>query len=218
MAKGRRFNPPLDKDGRWFPHIGVTQKTPESITSVTLREPHNPRFSRQIEEKLPPIYKAREKQATHNNFPFSVHDNRHSLRNSGLYADSALGRRKVAPEKRQHVSRNFNLWACDYVPSYLDGFSNNQISYVCPEAVVVPLFRRFPRQYSEVWGTWRFIPERSYAEFLKRKPKVRFAIDKKATPSLEPLRRRRSLDEFCEAGMALGIPPGTASERKACQG
>ncbi|XP_036295234.1 testis-expressed protein 36 [Pipistrellus kuhlii] len=218
MAKGRRFNPPLDKDGRWFLHIGVTQKTPESITSETLKEPQNPRFTRQIEDRLPPIYRAREKQAAHNNFPFSMHDNRHSLRSSGLYADSALGRRKVAPEKRQHVSRNFNLWACDYVPSYFDGFSNNQISYVCPEAVVVPPFRRFPRQYDEVWATWRFLPEGSYAELLKKKPKVRFATDKKATSPLELLCPPGSLDEFREAGMAVGIPSGTAGERKACQG
>ncbi|XP_032137860.1 testis-expressed protein 36 isoform X1 [Sapajus apella] len=88
MAKGRRFNPPLDKDGRWFPHIGLTQKTPESITSATLKEPHRPHLSRQVEGKLPPIYKVREKQAVNNHFPFSVHDNRHSLENYGSYFDS----------------------------------------------------------------------------------------------------------------------------------
>ncbi|XP_016065999.1 PREDICTED: testis-expressed sequence 36 protein [Miniopterus natalensis] len=163
----------------------MTQKTPESITSAMLKEPHNPHFSRQMEGKLPPIYKVPEKQV-HSKFPFSVHDNRHSLQNSGYYLDSGLGRRKIPPEKRQHNSKNFNLWASDYVPSCLDGFSNNQISYVCHEALVVPIFRRFPRQYGEIWSTFKFIPERSYAEFLKKKPKVRFAIDKKADSSLEP--------------------------------
>ncbi|KAF6111839.1 testis expressed 36 [Phyllostomus discolor] len=88
MAKGRRFNPPLDQDGRWFPHIGLPQKTPESITRATLKEPRSPRASRQAEEKLPPIYKIREKQAVHHSFPFSVHDNRHSFANSGFYLDS----------------------------------------------------------------------------------------------------------------------------------
>ncbi|EPY78210.1 hypothetical protein CB1_001111027 [Camelus ferus] len=88
MAKGRRFNPPLDKDGRWFPHIGLVQKTPESITCTMLKEPQSPRLSRQVEGKLPPIYKVREKQAVSNNFPFSVHDNRHSFQNSGYYFDS----------------------------------------------------------------------------------------------------------------------------------
>ncbi|KAL2769120.1 testis-expressed protein 36 isoform a [Daubentonia madagascariensis] len=186
MAKGRRFNPPLDNVGRWFPHIGLTRRTPESITSAMLKEPQSPHFSQQVKEKLPPIYKIREKQAVNNNFPFSVHDNRHSFENSGYYLDSGLGRKKISPDKRQHVSRNFNLWACDYVPSCLDGFSNNQISYVYKEAVVVSTFRRFPRHYNEIWSTFKFIPKRSYTEFLKKKPKVRFTIDKKAASSLEP--------------------------------
>ncbi|XP_025323374.1 testis-expressed protein 36 isoform X3 [Canis lupus dingo] len=186
MAKGRRFNPALDKDGRWFPQIGLTQKTPESSTSAVLKEPHRPHLSRQVEERLPPIYKVREKQAVNNNFPFSVHDNRHSFQSSGCYLDSGLGRRKISPEKRQHVSRNFNLWAGDYVPSCLDGFSNNQISYVYQEVVVVPIFRRFPRRYNEKWNSFKFIPQRGYTEFLKKKPKVRFAIDKKVGSSLEP--------------------------------
>ncbi|KAM5243518.1 testis-expressed protein 36 [Hipposideros larvatus] len=185
MAKGRRFNPPFDKDGRWFPHIGLVQKTWESISSATFKEPHSPHFSRQIERKLPPIYKVREKQAVNNNFPFSVHDNRHSLQNFGDFLDSGLGRRKISPEKRQHVSRNFCLWACDYVPSRFDGFSNNQISYVYREAVAVPVFRRFPRHYNELWSTFKFIPEQSCAVFFKKDPKVRVAIDKKAGSPLK---------------------------------
>nr|KAF6459341.1 testis expressed 36 [Rousettus aegyptiacus] len=186
MAKGRRFNPPLDKDGRWFPHIGLTQRTPESITSAELREPHNPKFSEQVEEKLPAIYKVREKQAVNNSFPFSVHDNRHSFQNSGYFFDSGMGRKKISPEKRQHVSRNFNLWASDYVPSCLDGFSNNQISYVCQDAAVVPIFRRFPRRYNEIWSTFKFIPQQSYTETFKKCPKVRFTVDKKADSPPEP--------------------------------
>ncbi|KAM9618224.1 testis-expressed protein 36 [Trichechus inunguis] len=185
MPKGRCFNPPLDKDGLWFPHIGLTQKTPESITSAMLKEPHVPRLTRQVEGKLPPIYKVREKQAANNNFPFSIHDNRHSFENTGYYFDTGLGRKKISTEKRQQVSRNFNLWACDYVPSCLDGFSNNQTSYVYKEAMVVPFFRRFPRHHGEIWSTFKFIPEQSYTDFLKKKPRVRFAIDKKATSPLE---------------------------------
>nr|XP_002721284.1 testis-expressed protein 36 isoform X5 [Oryctolagus cuniculus] len=176
MAKGRRFNPPLDEDGRWFPHVGLMQKTPESITRATLKEPLCAQAARQVEGRLPPIYKVREKQATNNSFPFSMHDNRHIFENSGNYLDSGLGRKKISPDKRQHVSRNFNLWASDYVPSCLDGFSNNQISYVYKEARVDPWFRRFPRCYAEVWSTCRFIPERSYPKILRKKPKVRFAV------------------------------------------
>ncbi|XP_020034944.1 testis-expressed protein 36 [Castor canadensis] len=186
MAKGRRFNPTLDKDGRWFPHIGLTQRTPESITSTALKESHCPRLSGQVEGKLPPIYKVQEKQAVNHSFPFSVHDNRHSFEDCGYYLDSGLGRKKISPDKRQHASRNFNLWACDYIPSRLDGFSNNQISYVYKEAMVMSSFRRFPRRYNERWSAFKFIPEQSYAEFLKKKPKIRFPIDKKAILPREP--------------------------------
>ncbi|KAM6182238.1 testis-expressed protein 36 [Erethizon dorsatum] len=149
MAKGRRFKPSLDKDGSWFPHIGLTQKTPESLMSSVLKEPYCPKLIQQTEEKLPSIYKVREKQAESNNFPFSEHDNRHSLENSGCYLDSGLGRKKISPDKRQQVSRNFNLWACDFIPSCLDGISSNQIAYVYKEAMTVPNFKRFPKAYNK---------------------------------------------------------------------
>ncbi|KAM6186233.1 testis-expressed protein 36 [Rhynchocyon petersi] len=182
MPKGQCFKPPLDKDGIWFPHVGITQTTPESITSSTLKEPHKPHSAWQVERKLPPIYKVREQQAVNNSFPFSTHDNRHTFVNSGHYFDSGLGRKKVSTEKRQHVSRNFNLWACDCVPSCLDGCSNNQISYIYKETVVVPYFRRFPRHHSEIWSNLKLIPEWKCTEFSKKKPKVGFEIDKKTTP------------------------------------
>ncbi|KAK2508197.1 hypothetical protein MC885_003176, partial [Smutsia gigantea] len=169
-----------------FPHIGLTQSTPESTTSAMLKEPRSPHLSRQAEGKLPPIYKVREQQAVNNNFPFSMHDNRHSFQNSGHYLDSGLGRRKISPDKRQHASRNFNRWACDYVPSCLDGISNNQLSYVCQEVMVDPIFRRFPRHYSEIWNAFKFTPQQSYTEFLKKNPQVRLAVDKKASSPLEP--------------------------------
>lgn len=47
-----------------FPQIGVVQKTPESITTATLKEIHCPYLSQQVERKLPPIYKIREKVKT----------------------------------------------------------------------------------------------------------------------------------------------------------
>ncbi|XP_021108957.1 testis-expressed protein 36 isoform X2 [Heterocephalus glaber] len=107
MAKGRRFKPPFDKDGSWFPHIGLTQKTPESLMSSVLKEPYCPQLTQQAEKKLPPIYKIREKQAVSNNFPFSVHDNRHSFENSGCYFDSYLG----AVFDQRHSALAAVLWS-----------------------------------------------------------------------------------------------------------
>ncbi|XP_012368900.1 testis-expressed protein 36 isoform X1 [Octodon degus] len=155
MVKGRHFKPSSDKDGSWFPHIGLTQKTPESLMSSVLKESYCPKLIQQTEKKLPPIFKVREKQAVSNNFPFSVHDNRHTLENSGCYLDSGLGRKKISPEKGQHVSRNFNLWACDFIPSYLDGLSSNQIDYVYKEATIAPNLRHFPKSYNQVWDNFR---------------------------------------------------------------
>ncbi|XP_055464827.1 testis-expressed protein 36 [Psammomys obesus] len=185
MAKGRRFNPPLDKDGRWFPHIGLMQKTPESITSATLKEIHSLYLSQQAERKLPPIYKIREKQAK-NNFPFSVHDNRHTFENCGCYLDSGFGRKKIPHDKRQQVSRNFNLWDCDVIPSHLDGLSNNQTSYVPKKAVVISTFRRFPKCYHEKWNNFNFFPNQNYEEFSENHPNEEFAIDTKDASPQEP--------------------------------
>nr|XP_048311301.1 testis-expressed protein 36 isoform X2 [Myodes glareolus] len=159
MTKGRRFNPPLDKVGRWFPHIGLVQKTPESITSATLKEIHCPYLSQQVERKLPPIYKIREK---------------------------GLGRKKISPEKRQHISRNFNLWACDFIPSHFDGLSNNRTSYVHKETMVISTFRRFPRCYDEKWSAFKFVPNQSYTEFLKDQPNEEFSSDTKDVSPQEP--------------------------------
>ncbi|XP_006977006.1 testis-expressed protein 36 isoform X1 [Peromyscus maniculatus bairdii] len=190
MAKGKRFNPSLDKAGRWFPQIGVVQKTPESITTATLKEIHCPYLSQQVERKLPPIYKIREKQAaSKSSFPFSMHDNRHSFENSGYYFDAGLGRKKISPDKRQHISRNFNLWACDFIPSHFDGLSNNQTSYVHKEARVIATFRRFPRCYDEKWSAFKFINEQNYAEFLKKQeeqPNEEFSVDTEADSPQEP--------------------------------
>lgn len=99
-----------------------------------------------------------------------------------------LGRRKCTPDQKQHISRNFNLWACEYIPSNLDGFSNNQTSYVHKKAVVVSSFRRFPRCYDERW----IASSQSCPKFLGNQPNGEFAVDTKVvsphprtgTPSL----------------------------------
>ena len=49
-----------------------------------------------------------------------------------------LGRKKISPEKRQHVSRNFNLWACDYVPSCLLCFSHPETAACKTELLRFP--------------------------------------------------------------------------------
>ncbi|XP_051002968.1 testis-expressed protein 36 [Acomys russatus] len=182
MAKGRRFKPPLVKDGCWFPHIGLLQKVPESITCTALKEIHCPHLAQQVQKKLPSVYKIREKQAENKNFPFSAHDNRHSFEDCGYFFDSGLGRKKALPDKGQHTSRNFNLWACDFIPSHFDGLSNNQTSYVHKDAVVISTFRRFPKCYSDKWSAFNQI----HAEVLKNRSNEEFATDTKVVSPHEP--------------------------------
>uniref|UniRef100_A0A8D1KS28 Domain of unknown function with conserved HDNR motif domain-containing protein n=1 Tax=Sus scrofa TaxID=9823 RepID=A0A8D1KS28_PIG len=136
MAKGRCFNPPSDKEGLWFPHIGLMQKTPESITSTMLKEPHSPRLQRRVEEKLPPIYKLREKQAVNNNFPFSVHDNRYSFQDSGFYLDSvSISMFFFFPPlysmgTKLHLSTFFFPHCTAWGPSYISPCSNQTRSNI----------------------------------------------------------------------------------------
>ncbi|XP_021077727.1 testis-expressed protein 36 [Mus pahari] len=206
MAKGRRSNPPLNKDGRWFTHTGLMEKTPESITCTSLKETHCPYLFEQVDRRLPPIYKIREKQAASKNFPFSAHDNRHSFQNSGYYFDSGLGRKKFTPDQKQHISRNFNLWACDYIPSNFDGLSNNQTSYVPKKAVVISTFRRFPRHYDERWSDYKFAYNQSCAKFLGNQPNGELAVDPKVVspPACAgSLNLPEALDEVCDV-----IPSG----------
>lgn len=97
-----------------------------------------------------------------------------------------LGRKKISPEKRQHISRNFNLWACDFIPSHFDGLSNNRTSYVHKETMVISTFRRFPRCYDEKWSAFKFVPNQSYTEFLKDQPNEEFSDDTKDVSPQEP--------------------------------
>ncbi|KAL6086136.1 hypothetical protein STEG23_006271 [Scotinomys teguina] len=182
-----------------FPQVGLEQKTPESITSAALKEIHCPHLSQRVERKLPPLYKTREKQAaSKSSFPFSMHDNRHSFENSGYYFDAGLGRKKISPDKRQHISRNFNLWACDFIPSCFDGLSNNQISYVHKEAEVISTFRRFPRCYNERWNAFKSIYDQNQARFLENQPNEEFSVDTKTVSPQEPQSFQKILDEFCD--------------------
>ncbi|XP_068253566.1 testis-expressed protein 36 [Nyctibius grandis] len=142
-----------------FAHIGVCQSQPESITSSALKQVQNSGAAQYIEDRLPLGYRAREQRAVNNNFPFSSHDNRHCLQNVGEYFDFGMGRRKVEPERRQHNSLNFFLWAHESVPSSKDGLTIYQTSFVEDQNTESPIHRRYPKHHSEKWCTAKPVPE-----------------------------------------------------------
>ncbi|XP_010000173.1 PREDICTED: testis-expressed sequence 36 protein [Chaetura pelagica] len=158
MAKGRRAKPSDRSAGIWFAHIGVHQSRLESITSSALKQIHDSGEAQYLENQLPLGYRARAQKAVNNNFPFSSHDNRHSLENVGEYFDSGLGRRKVEPERRQHNSQNFFLEAHELVPNSKDGLTTYQTSYVKHENTESTFWRRYPKQHKK-WCTDKPAPE-----------------------------------------------------------
>ncbi|KAM6416106.1 testis-expressed protein 36 [Rhynochetos jubatus] len=148
MPKGRSSQPSEQRSGAWFAH-GVCQSQPESTTSSTLQQVQNSGSAQCLGDNLPQAYRAREQRAVNNNFPFSSHDNRHTLQNVGEYFDFGLGRRKVAPGKRQHNSENFFLWAHESVPSKEDGLTVYQTSFVKDQNTESPFCRRYPKHHVE---------------------------------------------------------------------
>ncbi|KAM9134291.1 LOW QUALITY PROTEIN: testis-expressed protein 36 [Pangshura tecta] len=149
MPKGRLANPSTERDGAWFPHLGIFHSQPESVTDCMLKQVQNPEEVQYIEKRLPLVYKIREQKAVKNHFPFSAHDNRHCLQNVGEYFDFSLGRKKVEPERRQQNSQNFCLWAHEYIPSSHDGFTIYQTSFIGDQDTKRPFCRRYPKQHLE---------------------------------------------------------------------
>uniref|UniRef100_A0A452I8S8 Domain of unknown function with conserved HDNR motif domain-containing protein n=1 Tax=Gopherus agassizii TaxID=38772 RepID=A0A452I8S8_9SAUR len=90
MPKGRLANPSTERDGAWFPHLGIFHSQPESVTDCMLKQVQNPEEVQYIEKRLPLVYKIREQKAVKNHFPFSTHDNRHCLQNVGEYFDFVM--------------------------------------------------------------------------------------------------------------------------------
>ncbi|XP_009639378.1 testis-expressed protein 36 [Egretta garzetta] len=165
-CKGRSFHPNEQHAGTWFAHVGVCQSQPESVTRSALKQVQDSGAAQYAEDRLPLAYRAQEQRAANNNFPFSSHDNRHCLQNVGEYFDLGMGRRKVEPERRQHNSQNFFLWAHESVPSKEDGLTIYQTSFVKEQNTESPFCRRYPKHHSKnVALTNPFLrPKKTYSQ------------------------------------------------------
>ncbi|KAJ7325303.1 hypothetical protein JRQ81_018323 [Phrynocephalus forsythii] len=146
MPKGRQANPSTTQDGAWFSHIGSPNISPESLTATMQKQILNQEAARQIDKRLPQMYKVREKKPV-NTFPFSVHDNRHCLLNAGEYLDSGLGLRKFQQEVCQHHSKEYFLGREEPIPSDTSHSSVYQTSFVQYPTTEQPLRGRFPKSH-----------------------------------------------------------------------
>ncbi|XP_054839903.1 testis-expressed protein 36 [Eublepharis macularius] len=148
MPKGRYANPSTALDGAWFQHSRPLQVHPESLTTSMQKQILNLETVHQIENRLPVMYKFREKKPV-NTFPFSVHDNRHCLLNVGEYLDSGLGLRKFQHEMCQHYAQNSSLLAHEPIlssSSYRTMYQTSFVPYPNPEP---PFPGRFPKSHVE---------------------------------------------------------------------
>ncbi|XP_060097423.1 testis-expressed protein 36 [Heteronotia binoei] len=148
MPKGRRANPSTARDGAWFQHSRPLQIYPESLTASMQKQILNLETVHQIENRLPLMYKLREKKPV-NTFPFSVHDNRHCLLNVGEYLDSGLGLRKFQQETCQHYSQNFSFLAHEPILSNTSYCTMYQTSFVPYPNTEKPFPGRFPKSHIE---------------------------------------------------------------------
>ncbi|XP_077311618.1 testis-expressed protein 36 isoform X1 [Lithobates pipiens] len=165
MPRGRRSNPATDRDGVWFPHIDVDMKLPITSSQDML---HHAKSASWKKQRLPLICVTYNRTEVQHGFPFSSHDNRHSIQLSGEYLDSGLGRRKTPHETRQQSSRNFNL-SCHSTPprpfNYRDGFTNSQISYRGRQDTETPFCRRYPKRHHERSAHIGDLPENRFMWF-----------------------------------------------------
>ncbi|XP_025026211.1 testis-expressed protein 36 [Python bivittatus] len=165
MPKGRRANPSTTRDGIWFKQSGNLQIYPESLTAAMQKQILNVDANCKIEKSLPLMYKVREKKPV-NTFPFSIHDNRHSLVNVGEYLDSGLGLRKFQ-EKCQHYSQNYCFLAHEPIPSSNACRTIYQTSFVQYPDIKHSILGRFPKSHIDKSIALHSAPKNDYMWFSK---------------------------------------------------
>ncbi|XP_069468306.1 testis-expressed protein 36 isoform X1 [Ambystoma mexicanum] len=150
MPKSRLCNPPNHRDGIWFPHSDGFQSVTMPSTMAMLK--HTELLKAQDPEWRRPLkFAGKTQKDLKTDFPFSFHDNRHSIQDSAEYFDGGVGRKKADKGKGGQASQNFVQWAHDVPPkatTYLDGYSNYQTSYLNPQVLACPsIFGRYPKSH-----------------------------------------------------------------------
>ncbi|XP_074092395.1 testis-expressed protein 36 [Macrotis lagotis] len=140
--------------GIWFSHLGLIEKTPESTTTAMMKQPFLPESKRKVEAQLPLRYQILQKQANRYYYPFSMHNNKHSLDFCGHGLDEGLGRKKLDQVQTHFHSTNFNRWASGYIPSPDDSLSTYQASYMPQPRSKGPLFGFYPKHHADRWNAY----------------------------------------------------------------
>ncbi|XP_068597735.1 testis-expressed protein 36 [Brachionichthys hirsutus] len=150
MVKGGKRYSSMGDDGKWFAHSVVPEnetRNRETCTSTGI-------MLTQVKSSLPQMlnlerYPKWKTQQDSREFPFSDHDNKHSLRNSISVFGQGVGRRKCFDHRRQHISHfclchdNGSEETKGHVTVYQADFKEKQATFCGPSGNN----RRFPHNH-----------------------------------------------------------------------
>ncbi|XP_074642730.1 testis-expressed protein 36-like isoform X2 [Tubulanus polymorphus] len=157
MPKGRSFAPDTHGDGVWFHHRGLTDPGPlrrekDTTQGLMFTTPYMTEYKR-VPFPPPAPYLQKESRNYKRDNPFSMHNNRHSLQDHGVYFGNGkdtrfYGKTVMAPERQHKSDKEFllhsgrHIYAYDYRSSYRSNFLGDK----CEEP---PVYRRFPQHHKE---------------------------------------------------------------------
>nr|CAB3266912.1 testis-expressed sequence 36 protein-like [Phallusia mammillata] len=111
MGKGRRFVPSQEEHGTWFTHRGMPTNIPSresgTTTGIMLG---NSLSDHSSHVKCPPLFQDKLKVPYKQQNPFSLHDNRNSFQDHGVYFGQGLGKQKTVFANGQHCSEDIVAW------------------------------------------------------------------------------------------------------------
>ncbi|KAE8280744.1 Testis-expressed protein 36 [Larimichthys crocea] len=149
MVKGGKRYSSMSNDGKWFAHpVSPESKARSCHTGIMLT---------QAESSLPqalnferyPKWKTRQESRE---YPFSDHDNKHTLKDNISVFSRGVGRRKCLDDHRQHNS-HFCLChdgADNSTEQTRGNITNYQTDFMVKQAVNGPTStRRFPRNHQQ---------------------------------------------------------------------
>ncbi|XP_002740580.1 testis-expressed protein 36-like [Saccoglossus kowalevskii] len=148
MPKGRLFAPSTSTDGNWFQTRGFQSAPLFRDTSTSTGEMLTATFKPESScrpARPPSPFNSWTRVTYEDENPFSLHDNRHSFQDHGVYFGHGLGKKLLPPEERQHYSKQLISW--DKKDFFSD--TNYYNSYQTRHCKNPPTRRRFPRIHSE---------------------------------------------------------------------
>ncbi|XP_035519915.1 testis-expressed protein 36 [Morone saxatilis] len=150
MVKGGKRYSSMSNDGKWFAHPVLPENETRSRETCT----STGNMLTQVKSSLPQDlnlerYPKWKTQQESREYPFSGHDNKHSLKDNISVFTHGVGRRKCLDDHRQHNS-HFCLCRDENDSSSRENVTVYQTDFMVKQAVNGPTStRRFPRNHQQ---------------------------------------------------------------------